>query len=44
MQRNCFFRGEDIDRRKDVDNKQIEAYKSGQQDLSARFADKLDWF
>lgn len=39
MQRNCFFMWEDIDRKRDVDNKQTESYVSGEQDLSARFAD-----
>lgn len=44
MQRNCFFRWEDTDRRRNVGNKQIKTYMSRQQDLSAGFADKLDWF
>lgn len=41
MQRHCFFRWEDIDRRRNVGNEQAENYVSGQQDLSARFADEL---
>lgn len=44
MQRNCFFRWKYIDRRSNVDNKQIKTYMPGQQDLSARSADKLDCF
>lgn len=41
MRRNCLFRWEGIDRRRNVDNEQTETYRSGQRDVSARFANKL---
>lgn len=42
--KKLFLQVRDTDRRRNVDNKQIKTYMSQQQDLSARFADKLDWF